>query len=204
MAEARKYLNGDVLCLTFGTVHAYRHRTHGYIVGNCHKEAGNNFEVIKLSVEHIVNRWKELLKKIFERSPRLQVIFTVSPYRYAGYGLHENTLSKATLHLAVAALREAFPQCHYFPAYEIIIDELRDYRFYDADMLHPSGVAIEYIWERFADWCFSTETKEYIKDYQTILRDEQHRPLHPNSAEYAAFLAKAEERKRIFNERWLQ
>ncbi len=202
LLRARQFLKGDVLCITWGTALAYRLRQGNFIVGNCHKEASADFEPIRLGVEDIARRWGELTSRLLQVNPSLQLVFTVSPYRYASYGLHESQLSKAILHLAIDELCRKFPQCHYFPAYEIVVDELRDYRFYDADMLHPSAVAVEYVWERFADWCFAKETKDYINDYGALIRDARHRPLHPETEAYADFLRRAELRKADFERKW--
>ncbi len=202
MEETRKFIDRNVLCLTFGTTHVYRLKEENLIVGNCHKEAGHRFETLQLGVADITDRWRTLLKEILTLNPNLHIVMTVSPYRYMGYGFHENTISKSTLHLAIAGLCETFSQCHYFPAYEIVLDELRDYRFYDADMLHPSAVAVDYIWERFAEWCFTDDTKAYIKDYLAIMRDRLHRPLHPESENYKRFLTQTEERLHDFEKKW--
>ena len=127
--------------------------------------------------------------------PGLKFIFTVSPIRHWKDGAHENTVSKSTLHLAVDALEKQFDFVHYFPAYEIMMDELRDYRFYASDMLHPSDVAVDYIWQRFGDTYFSSETLNLKKELERLRADLNHRPLHPETEEYRLFQLSVEKKK---------
>ncbi len=202
ISQARAMLDGDLLSITWGTAHVYRLKSDNTTVGNCHKQPAAEFSCHRLSVDEITLMWRPLLEKLFKSNQNLQILLTVSPYRYAGYGLHENQLSKSVLHLAADALCTTFPGCHYFPAYEIVIDELRDYRFFEADMLHPSQVAVDWVWERFGDWCFNEKMREYVNDHQALIRDANHRPLHPESPEYAVFLKKAEERRAAFQKKW--
>ena len=148
------------------------------VVGNCHKRPQAEFTEQDMTVEQVT----ETLDSICQLFPRAQVVFTVSPYRYAKYGFHESRLSKAVLLLAVNAVIRRHPeQACYFPAYELQLDELRDYRFYAEDMLHPSAQAIDYIWERFADRWLDAETHRYLVDYEPIRRALQHRPEDPDS-----------------------
>jgi hypothetical protein len=137
-----------------------------------------------------------------ERPKSLQVIFTVSPIRYAKYGFHESQLSKATLLLAVDKVVQETTIAHYFPAYEIVLDELRDYRFYNADMLHPSPQAVEYIWQQLAAHYFSPATRCFLEEWRPIKAALAHRPFHPESAEYQAFLADAQQKERALLSRY--
>jgi len=122
-------------------------------------------------------------------NPNIRFLFTVSPIRHIKDGLHENQLSKGTLLLAIDELKQLFPEnVFYFPSYEIVLDELRDYRFYADDMLHPSVMAVNYIWERFSDSLFSEETKVVLKEYESIHRDINHKPFYPDSEDYKRFL----------------
>ena len=164
-------------------------------MGNCHKQPAAEFKECALSVGEIVERWHTLLKRLHEANPKLQVIFTVSPYRYAKYGMVENQRAKATLLLAVEQLVEGNPNAHYFPAYEILLDELRDYRFYAEDMLHPSEQAVTYIWQRFTSWAFTPEVVKFSQEWERTERDLAHRPLNPDSEAHKAFLKKALERR---------
>ena len=149
----------NVLLITFGTAWVYRRRGEEAVVSNCHKVPEKEFDRSRLSVEAIVERWTPLLARLKALNPKMQVLFTVSPIRHWKDGAHENQLSKSTLLLAIDRLVELCGAL-YFPAYELMMDELRDYRFYASDMLHPSEVAVDYIWERFADCCFDKTTRE--------------------------------------------
>ena len=121
-------------------------------------------------------------------NPGLRVVWTIRPYRYLKYGAHGSQLGKAVLLLAVDELCRADSRCSYFPAYEIVLDELRDYRFYAEDMVHPSPVAVSYIWECLSEHCFSPALKTYIKEWEQINKALSHRPLHPESEAYRTFL----------------
>ena len=174
--------------LTFGTAWVYEQKHTGRIVGNCHKQPDKLFTRRLLSVEEIVVEYFDLLKMLQELNPNLKVLFTVSPIRHAKDGMHGNQISKSTLLLAIDTLQHHYPMCHYFPSYEIVLDELRDYRFYADDMLHPSPLAIRYLWERFSETFFSSETKQVIVAVQDIRRDLAHKPFHPESEAYQRFL----------------
>lgn len=168
--------NPDVVIITLGTNRYYERE--GMVVGNCHKRPQGEFQEKDLSVEQMTT----ILDSICQLFPKAQVVLTVSPYRYAKYGFHQSSLAKAALLLAVEAVQQKRPeQVSYFPAYEIQLDELRDYRFYAQDMLHPSEQAIEYIWERFVDRFFDAETHRYLSDYEPIRKAFLHRPEDPNS-----------------------
>ena len=192
-AAREMLLQADVVCFTFGTNRVYEHE--GRVVGNCHKQPAAEFKERALSVGEIVERWRKLLGRLHEANPQLQVIFTVSPYRYAKYGMVENQRAKATLLLAVEQLVTGNPNAHYFPAYEIQLDELRDYRFYAEDMLHPSEQAVTYIWQRFTSWAFTPEAVKFSQEWERTERDLAHRPLNPDSEAHKAFLKKALERR---------
>ena len=192
-AAREMLLQADVVCFTFGTNRVYEHE--GRVVGNCHKQPAAEFKECALSVGEIVERWRKLLGRLHEANPQLQVIFTVSPYRYAKYGMVENQRAKATLLLAVELLVTGNPNAHYFPAYEIQLDELRDYRFYAEDMLHPSEQAGTYIWQRFSSWAFTPEAVKFSQEWERTERDLAHRPLNPDSEAHKAFLKKALERR---------
>lgn len=173
---ARVHLNNiDVLFITFGTSRIYRLADSGQVVANCHKEPSISFVEEELTIEEIVDEWK----KVIDLLPlHTQIVFTISPYRYAKYGFHESQLSKARLLLAVDALCQYSSRCHYFPAYEIVLDELRDYRFYAPDMLHPTEQAADYIWERLKEWCFNSETLAFVHQRFKEHRRNLHRPIH--------------------------
>ena len=130
------------------------------------------------------------------------MVWTVSPYRYAKYGLHASQLAKARLLLAVDALCATDERSVYFPAYELLLDELRDYRYYARDLLHPSDTAVELIGERFADWCFAPTLHTFARERARLLRAHQHRPLHPESDAHRAFRAKLRHEAELFKAKW--
>ena len=158
-------------------------------MGNCHKLPEKEFTRRRLTVDEIVSDYVSLLSGLLARNSGLKVIFTVSPIRHVREGMHANQLSKSVLLLAVDRLQAAFPEnVFYFPAYELVLDELRDYRFYAEDMVHPSEVAVQYVWERFSSACFSPETLHIIEESENIRRALAHKPFHPGSEEYKRFL----------------
>lgn len=178
------------LFLTLGTNRCYRLRREGFVVGNCHKQPGALFVEEALSVQQVVNGLEEALSALWSRlAPDLRVVFTVSPYRYAKYGFHGSRLGKAVLLLAVDELCWRHPdRCSYFPAYEIVLDELRDYRFYADDMLHPSPQAVQYIWERFGATYFDDEVRDFLERWQRLCKAMEHRVLHPGTEAEHRFL----------------
>ena len=169
-----------VVIVTFGT--AWIYEMNGEIVGNCHKLPADRFTRRRLTVEEIVAAWQPII----ERYPDKHWIFTVSPIRHIKDGLHENQLSKATLLMAIEQLldnRQSIVPCqssnrHYFPSYEILLDELRDYRFYADDLVHPSSLAVNYIWERFVDTFCTPQTRNEMIIQHKRWKQTQHRPLH--------------------------
>lgn len=172
--QAREFLkDATLLCITFGTTRCYK--THdGEVVANCHKEPQRCFTEYEASLEELCELWNDLIAELKLFNPNLRVCLTVSPYRYRKYGFHESQLQKAKLLLLTDALKE---ECTYFPAYEIMMDELRDYRFYANDMLHPSDLAVDIIYERFKEWTFTSELKVLATLNQKAWRRSQHRPL---------------------------
>ncbi|MDF9830103.1 GSCFA domain-containing protein [Parabacteroides sp. PF5-6] len=175
--------------VTFGSAYVYRLKTTGQVVANCHQLPDELFVRERLSVEAIVEEWTALLYALWEHNAKLKLWFTVSPIRHWKDGAHGNQLSKATLLLAVDRLQQLFPeQLSYFPAYEILMDELRDYRFYAEDMLHPSAQAIDYIWERFAADSLSEEAKTILNIWKEIQKAIRHKPFQPESEAYKRFI----------------
>lgn len=176
--------NARHLFLTFGTAWVYRLRETGEVVANCHKQPQAFFQRERLSVEAIVARYTALFQGALGDK---QIILSVSPIRHLGDGLEGNAVSKATLRLAAEMLAERFPQqVHYFPAYEILLDDLRDYRFYTDDLCHPSSQAVTYIRERFAEAAFTPATREQMRRVERLLAFCAHRPHHPHSEAYRA------------------
>lgn len=181
--------------LTLGTNRVYRLKSNGEIVDNCQKRPQNLFTEEQLSVDDCVNYLQQALEILESRNPDVQVVVTVSPIRYAKYGFHGSQLSKAVLLMAADRLARQQRNVTYFPAYEIVLDELRDYRFYQADMIHPSAQTVEYIWQVFAEHFFSQRTKQFIRDWKPIKDALNHRPFHPESEEYKDFLAQTKSRE---------
>lgn len=195
----------DVLFVTFSTDHAYylaEGPLAGTLVANCHKQPARMFREEIIDPDEIYNLWSHLLHTLHRTHPGLHIVFTLSPYRYAKYGMHENALSKARQLLLIDRLCRGNDHTAYFPAYEIITDELRDYRFYEPDMIHPSQQAVDYVWERFTEWAFTEDMTVYARERQQVVRDFNHRPLNPDSNEHRTFKAKADERRRLFNKKW--
>ena len=193
----------SVVIITLGTNHVYILKETDEIVDNCMKRPQKLFREEKLSVDECADYLSRAVAILKERNPEVKVIFTVSPIRYAKYGFHGSQLSKATLLLAVEKLVSESPESiSYFPAYEIMNDELRDYRFYQPDMLHPSEQAVDYIYERFAETYFSEEAKAMVAEWEPIKAALAHRPFNPDSEEHKAFLAKVTAKKEAFLAKW--
>lgn len=191
----------SVVIVTWGTAWVYT--LDGIVVANCHKIPAQRFDRRRLTVEEIVEVWQEIIHRYEDK----YWIFTVSPIRHVKDGMHENQLSKAVLLSAVDALQRSCPsRVGYFPAYEIMMDELRDYRFYADDMLHPSDAAVAYIWQRFVETMMHPETVREMACCEQLYRDLNHRPLHPESEAYRLFREGVEERYRQMTERypWLE
>lgn len=179
----------DQLLMTWGTARVYRWKEDGRIVGNCHKLPEKLFERNLLEAEEIVERYGRLLPRLKALNPDMKIIFTVSPIRHAKDGMHGNQLNKAVLLIAIEKLCRLFPFCHYFPSYEIMMDELRDYRFYADDMLHPSPLAVKYIWECFCQTYFRSPTLQVMKEWENIQKGLAHRPFNEESEAYHTFLS---------------
>ena len=184
----RAMQEASTIIVTFGTAWVYEY--HGEVVANCHKLPAKDFVRRRLTVEEIVQKWQPIIEQMSDK----RWIFTVSPIRHIKDGLHENQISKAVLLQAVDYLTSNSASVSYFPSYEIMLDELRDYRFYAEDMLHPSQVAVDYIWQRFAETYFSYDTCKEMRVLHQLWRDRNHRFLHPESQEAQAFVERLNER----------
>lgn len=211
-----------VAVFTLGTNHVYILRETGEIVDNCQKRPHRLFEERELTVDECKDYLLRAVNILRGRRPDVKVIITVSPIRYAKYGFHGSQLSKATLLLAADLLikettlnrelsiskdvslndEQGGAVVTYFPAYEIVNDELRDYRFYADDMLHPSSVAVEYIWQRMVETFFSDEAKTFLREWAPLKKGFSHRPLNPDGDEYKAFLAKLNSEAKLLKQRY--
>ena len=188
----------DTAVFTLGTNHVYVERATGEIVDNCQKRPQREFEERELTVEECADALSEAITLLRQANPKVNVIITVSPIRYAKYGYHGSQLSKAVLLLAAdKVIKEEGERVYYFPAYEIVNDELRDYRFYKADMLHPNEQAVEYIWEQLVATCFSAEAKQFLEEWRPIKEALAHRPFHPEAAAYQDFIKKTKEKAKM-------
>ena len=183
-----------VCVFTLGTNHVYRLKETGEIVDNCRKRPQRLFQEEELTIDQCREALSEAVGILEKINPEVKVIVTVSPIRYAKYGFHGSQLSKATLLLAADKLCREHYNCTYFPAYEIVNDELRDYRFYKEDMLHPSEQAVSYIWERFSELYFSKETSSFLEKWRPIKEALGHKPFNPDAEEYKLFMLRTMER----------
>ena len=180
----------DFLVITFGTAWVYELIDTGQIVSNCHKIPAKQFNRYRLGVNEISETYHHLLEEIWKLNPNLKIIFTVSPIRHWKDGAIENQVSKSTLLLAIDRLITVFGDrgCRYFPSYELMMDELRDYRFYAEDMIHLSPVATDYIFDRFNKFLFSKESMDLADNVLKVMKAVSHRPINSLSAEYKKFL----------------
>ncbi len=183
--------------ITLGTNHIYILKETGEVVDNCQKRPQRLFDERVMTVDECASWLQRAVDLLAERNPQVHIVFTVSPIRYRKYGYHESQLSKATLLLAVdkvLAQNAERGMLSYFPAYEIVNDELRDYRFYAEDMIHPSRQAVEYIWERLVDTYFSDDAKHYLEEWRPLKEALGHRPFNADSEEYRLFMQKTREK----------
>ena len=193
-ATHKKITTASHLIITLGTAWVYRNNESAKIVGNCHKIPQKQFSKEMLSVEEIVASLKNSCALIKNLNPKVNIIFTVSPVRHVKDGFVENMQSKAHLLTAIHQLINLKEQFHYFPSYEIMLDDLRDYRFYNSDMLHPNETAINYIWEQFKHVWIAKKTISILKEVDTIQRGLAHKPFNPNSEQHQKFLVALQEK----------
>ena len=179
----------SVVVVTLGTAYVYTRKSDGCIAGNCHKLPGRDFDRRLLGVKEIVDELSAVIEAYKAMCGEVKFLFTVSPIRHLRDGAHDNQKSKSTLLLAIDEIIAHNSNCHYFPAYEIMLDELRDYRFYADDMVHPSPVAVEYIWECFSKCYFSEDTEIINSGVEEIIKGLEHRPFDAASDGYRRFLA---------------
>ena len=165
----------DYLFVTFGTAWVYEHKQTGQVVANCHKFPPEIFNRYRLSIDVISKNWEGIIQQILAINPNLKIVFTVSPIRHLKDGFHENQLSKATLHLAIEKLIDFAPNtCSYFPSYEIVMDDLRDYRFYQDDLVHISTEGVDYIYEQFEEHYFNKKTIQLNQKLYKITKATEH------------------------------
>lgn len=188
------YVNGDYLIITLGTAWVYEYNESKEIVANCHKIPNKKFTKRLLSIDEIVDTYSKLFLEVQEINPSQKIIFTVSPVKHLKDGVVENNRSKSVLHLAIMELINKFKHVSYFPSYEIVLDELRDYRFYKEDMLHPNQQAVNYIYERFSNTFYTEETLGLNKRIRKLTLALAHRPFNSNSESHRLFLQQTKEK----------
>ncbi len=197
-AARAHFLKSKRVVISLGTSWVFRHKETHQVVSNCHKLPARQFDREFLTTQQSV----DYLSKMLQAHPDKQFIFTVSPLRHLKDGLHENQLSKAALLLAVDEVCKAFVNAYYFPAYEILLDELRDYRFYKEDMVHPTDQAVQYIWERFVDFAVDPKEKPAMQAAAELQQMLHHKPVFPESEAFKKFEQQIEKKtgelKRVF------
>lgn len=182
--------SSDLLIVTFGTSWIYELANTNKIVSNCHKVPSKEFRKRILDVNEITEIYYDLIRRLQNINENLKIIFTISPVRHLKDGFSENMLSKSILKLAINNLVSKYKNCYYFPSYEILIDDLRDYRFYENDLLHPNKIAIEYIFNFLGNSFFSEDTFKLYKKINKIIQAKYHRPFNETSVEYSKFIQK--------------
>ena len=177
IADGHSYLSAcKVLFISLGTAWTWVQKKSGLVVNNCHKFPRSDFHFKFTDTNTVVRELATTLEKVQQLNPKIEVVFTVSPVRHWRNGALENSRSKASLLYAAYELSENYPNIHYFPSYEILMDDLRDYRFYGDDLLHPSATAIEYIWDKLSLAVFDTQTRDINKAVEKVRSFAQHRP----------------------------
>lgn len=183
-SASKKIREAQTLIITFGTAWIYTHNATNSVVANCHKIASNEFTRSRLTVPEIVEQYTNLLNNLKTINPTLHIIFTVSPVRHIKDGATENNISKGILLQAIQEIVRTDPKTHYFPSYELMVDELRDYRYYADDMLHPSEIAINHLFTKFSEVFFGSETANAYNAICQYNSTKNHRPIHPNTTEH--------------------
>jgi len=184
----------DWLFITFGSAFFYKRKSTGELVGNCHKVPQNEFVKQMWLISEIVADYVKLIKQLQEVNPNIKIIFTVSPVRHLGDGVVENNLSKSILIGAVHEILKNSNNSFYFPAYELMMDDLRDYRFYQADLVHPNEQAIHYIFKKLMESAFDEDTKQLFEKIKEIITAGLHRPFNSNTEAFQKFKAVYSER----------
>ncbi|QMU27194.1 GSCFA domain-containing protein [Adhaeribacter radiodurans] len=191
LTKSKNFLqNADTIVLTFGTAIGYIHRESNKLVANCHKIPQSQFTKHLLSIPDIISAFTSFYKVLQQFNPNIRIILTVSPVRHLKETLEGNSLSKSILRVVCHELKNQFAAVDYFPAYELLLDDLRDYRFYKPDMLHPTGVAEDYIWEKFKAAYFSEDFQHFTGKWDKIRQAFAHKPFQPASTSHQQFLKK--------------
>ncbi|MXV39030.1 GSCFA domain-containing protein [Flavobacteriaceae bacterium Ap0902] len=187
--EANSFLSEtDVLIFTFGTAWAYYLTQGAFFVSNCHKIPQVNFEKRLLSPKEVYDSIKKLILKVFDVLPHAKIIFTISPVRHIRDGFRENNVSKGILHTALHQVLQEFSEVQYFPSYEVVLDELRDYRYYADGLAHLNDLGLQYVWNKFSASYFSEETISFNNQIEKIQKAVAHKPVNPTSMHHKKFL----------------
>jgi hypothetical protein len=178
------------LLITLGSSYVYRLKDADRFVANCNKAPAQWFDKYLITIEEQVSWLDNIMHRLFHINPKLKIVFTISPVRHLRDGVIDNNRSKARLIETVHHLVNKFDRLYYFPAYELVVDVLRDYRFYDIDLAHPNYAATRFVMDHFADFAFDEPTRRLNHDIQDIVTASRHRPIHPESSQHRAFLEK--------------
>ena len=187
-AAAERLEQADWLMITLGSAFGYVLQENGKLVGNCHKVPAARFYKQLLTAQDIISALDNVMHQLFFRNKKVKILFTISPVRYARDGVVENNLSKAILLQAVHHMVNKFDRLFYFPAYELVIDDLRDYRFYKEDLVHPNAMAVDYVWEHFIQAGLAGADKPLLNTIQEINRAVAHRPFNPKGKQHQQFI----------------
>ena len=180
--------DADWLLLTYGTAWVYQRKETGEVVANCHKLPSATFTKSLMNVDAVTSSFKSLFNQLKNFNPKIKIILTVSPVRHLKDTLELNSVSKSILRVACHHLSTQYDDVEYFPAFEMMMDDLRDYRFYKADMLHPTAEAEDYIWGKFMERYFSPELRQFVMKWKVVLAALRHKPFHPQTALHQQFL----------------
>lgn len=201
LTETRLSLQGcDFLFISMGSAFVYIWKESGEITSNCHRFPAGRFEKQLLSPGEIANHFQDFINSLKKLNPEMTIVFTISPVRHIRDGIQQNTISKSTLFVALNILRSEDPSLGYFPSFELLMDDLRDYRFYDRDLIHPSSEAIDYLWETFGQVYFSNDTLRLNAEISSLRKAILHKPRLPKSDETQQFLRGTLERVQKFEE----
>lgn len=184
----RDLKNANIVILTFGTAWVYRLKADNSLVANCHKVPQSDFKKELLTVAEIVDQFTSIKEIVQELNPTVKFLLTVSPVRHIKDTIPLNSVSKSVLRLACHQMRETFAEVDYFPSYELMMDDLRDYRFYKKDMIHPNEQAIDYIWQKLVSTCLTDAAQGFVRDWTKIRSAMQHKPFHSASTAHQNFL----------------
>jgi hypothetical protein len=194
-----------VLILTFGSAYYYELIAEKKVVANCHKQPGYLFQKKFSNLEQKTNAWKEIVHRLIRINPDIKIILSVSPVRHIADGLINNSRSKALLITLCQLLEYQFPHhCYYFPSYEIVMDCLRDYSYYNEDRIHPSDMAIKEIYQHFISQTIDDEGRTFVAQLNTLQQMLSHRPLHPKSESYQKYLQKIKEQLQYMEQKYPQ